>query len=282
MKKLLLLLLAGPLLAKDLFLNTDKIEPDLSSIKNEKIYRAYCGLDEYDPLAEAKITRIVTNRPALDKIVNGELATEKDVVADLADQINAFTADMDEEKAKAARAEKTAKGASADRRGDCNMSVLWTAGYFGHYKNLEMFTVDFYSYEGGVHGIFGKSYLVIDDRDRQLKLEDILVPGQRDELGRLLGQRFLQFNKVDSLKEYQEKDLCCLALKNEEQPDAPVDLNTLMRQQLLENENFFFNTDGLAFSYPPYFIAPYSEGNVVLTVPYDELVGVLKDEYLPH
>ena len=108
------------------------------------------------------------------------------------------------------------------------------------------------------------------------------MPGQRDELGRLLGQRFLQFNKVDSLKEYQERDLCCLALKNEEQQGVLVDLNTLMRQQLLEDENFFFNTDGLAFSYPPYAIAPYSEGNVVLTVPYDELVGVLKDEYLPH
>jgi hypothetical protein len=44
---------------------------------------------------------------------------------------------------------------------------------------------------------------------------------------------------------------------------------------------WFFTDEGLSFYFTPYEIAPYSVGVVNVTIPYDQLAGLLRDEYFP-
>ena len=45
---------------------------------------------------------------------------------------------------------------------------------------------------------------------------------------------------------------------------------------------FYFDKDGIIFSYNPYQVAPYSQGVVELKPEYWELQGIINSEYLPY
>ena len=47
------------------------------------------------------------------------------------------------------------------------------------------------------------------------------------------------------------------------------------------NESWFFSNTGLSFYFSPYEIAPYSSGVITVTVPYEELTGIIEDRYFP-
>ena len=46
-------------------------------------------------------------------------------------------------------------------------------------------------------------------------------------------------------------------------------------------DTWYFSNKGLCFFFAPYEIAPYSTGTVIAEIPYEELTGLLKDEYFP-
>lgn len=46
-------------------------------------------------------------------------------------------------------------------------------------------------------------------------------------------------------------------------------------------KNWYFSVKGLCFYFAPYEIAPYAAGTVVAEVPYEKLIGVIRDEYFP-
>ena len=48
-----------------------------------------------------------------------------------------------------------------------------------------------------------------------------------------------------------------------------------------EFENFYFSTTGLCIFFSPYEIAPRSYNTVIAEIPYQDLVGVIADEYFP-
>jgi hypothetical protein len=48
-----------------------------------------------------------------------------------------------------------------------------------------------------------------------------------------------------------------------------------------ESDNFALTKDGVTVKYDAYSIAPYSYGEPELTIPYKELVGILRPEFLP-
>ena len=50
---------------------------------------------------------------------------------------------------------------------------------------------------------------------------------------------------------------------------------------LHEADNFYFNADGVVFSYLPYAVSSFAAGQVEITLPYDKLRGIIKDQYLP-
>lgn len=47
------------------------------------------------------------------------------------------------------------------------------------------------------------------------------------------------------------------------------------------NESWFFSPTGLCFYFPPYEIAPYSSGIIIVEVPYENLTGIIGDEFFP-
>lgn len=47
------------------------------------------------------------------------------------------------------------------------------------------------------------------------------------------------------------------------------------------DEDWFFTSSGLCFYFPPYEIAPYSSGIIVIEIAYQELTGILDDSFFP-
>ena len=47
------------------------------------------------------------------------------------------------------------------------------------------------------------------------------------------------------------------------------------------NEAWYFSSNGLCFFFPPYEIAPYSTGIVVVEIPYEKLTGIIADDFFP-
>ena len=129
--------------------------------------------------------------------------------------------------------------------------------------DLVVLQIDSYQYTGGAHGVPATQYLnCLRSRQQVLSLEDVLVPGQRAAYGQALRrahQRWLQTNT-----------------------DAQQDPSGYARLwPFQESDNFALGENGLIVKYSAYSIAPYSHGEPELAIPYDELQGVLKPEYLP-
>ena len=286
MKKFLLLLLAPPLLAKDLFFNLELTKPNLGQLRNKAAYQDYCELPkENDHFGEVSLTKIVSNRPNLDQIVNKGLISEGEMLRKLASDIDAIIATPSETPEATAEAsdgvsddgtsaENTTKEPPAKDKSKCHLKLRVGAGYFGHYKNLDIFINSFEQQTGNNKKLVGRSYLVINDEDRQLSLNDILESNKTTELSKLLAEKFLEKKQFATVDDYISKGGCCLKLGDNSNMDNELQAKIL-------TDNFFFNTDGLAFSYDPFEIGTESEGIIVLTIPYEKLVGIVKEEYLP-
>ena len=284
MKKFLLLLLAPPLLAKDLFFNLELSKPNLGQLRNKAAYQEYCELPkDNDQFGEVSLTKIVSNRPNLDQIVNKGLIGEGEMLQKLASDIDAIVATPSETPEATAEAgvsddgtsaENTTKEPPAKDKSKCHLKLRVGAGYFGHYKNLDIFINSFEQQTGNNKKLVGRSYLVINDEDRQLSLNDILESNKTTELSKLLAEKFLEKKQFATVDDYISKGGCCLKLGDNSNMDNELQAKIL-------TDNFFFNTDGLAFSYDPFEIGTESEGIIVLTIPYEKLVGIVKEEYLP-
>lgn len=127
-----------------------------------------------------------------------------------------------------------------------------------HLASFKQFS---YGYSGGAHGMYHTSYLLFDlSAQRQLLLNDIL-------------QSFAHVKLLEALRElykehYAEYAESWLSEKASEQAET------------LLTDNFVFNEQGMTFSYPPYVLGPYSEGEVRLSLDYSQLQEILKPEYV--
>lgn len=118
------------------------------------------------------------------------------------------------------------------------------------------------SFLGGAHGAAAQQYLMFDlKHQQQLHLNDILLPDRRNALLKQLHQQFAQW--VEAQK---------LADNVQEYEDAwPFKLTN----------NFYLSSQGLVLQYAEYEIGPYVVGMPSFTIPYAQLKGILKPEYLP-
>lgn len=127
-------------------------------------------------------------------------------------------------------------------------------------NNLASFKQFSYSFTGGAHGMHAQSYLLFDlNTQRQLLLADILQPFAHMQLFDVLYERYQQ-----DYPEYAQNWL------NESRSK---------QAQTLLTDNFIFNDKGLTFSYPPYVLGPYAEGEVRLSLDYDQLQPIVKSAY---
>ncbi|MDY7218405.1 DUF3298 domain-containing protein [Denitrificimonas sp. JX-1] len=127
-----------------------------------------------------------------------------------------------------------------------------------HLASFKQFS---YMYSGGAHGMHGTRYFLYDLKDKkQLLLADILEDS-------------VHYTLVGMLREvyrYEYPDYAQSWIGNSVEEQAEV----------LLTDNFFFHEHGITFSYPPYVLGPYAEGEIQLALDFGQLNGVLKSEYL--
>ena len=118
------------------------------------------------------------------------------------------------------------------------------------------------SYLGGAHGSTAQRYYNFDLKNqKQVQLNDLLLPKQKAKLDKLAHDAFKTW-VIDSK----------LANTADEYEQAwPFQVT----------DNYFLGEQGLFLQYGEYEIGPYVVGLPRLVIPFDQLQGVLKPEYLP-
>lgn len=118
------------------------------------------------------------------------------------------------------------------------------------------------SYLGGAHGSTAQRYYNFDLKNqKQVQLNDLLLPKQKAKLDKLAHDAFKTW-VIDSK----------LANTADEYEQAwPFQVT----------DNYFLGEQGLILQYGEYEIGPYVVGLPRLVIPFDQLQGVLKPEYLP-
>ena len=118
------------------------------------------------------------------------------------------------------------------------------------------------SYLGGAHGSTAQRYYNFDLKNqKQVQLNDLLLPKQKAKLDKLAHEAFKTW-VIDSK----------LANTADEYEQAWAFQVT---------DNYFLGEQGLILQYGEYEICPYVVGLPRLVIPFDQLQGVLKPEYLP-
>ena len=118
------------------------------------------------------------------------------------------------------------------------------------------------SYLGGAHGSTAQRYYNFDLKNqKQVQLNDLLLPKQKAKLDKLAHDAFKTW-VIDSK----------LANTADEYEQA---------WPFLVTDNYFLGEQGLILQYGEYEIGPYVVGLPRLVIPFDQLQGVLKPEYLP-
>lgn len=115
-----------------------------------------------------------------------------------------------------------------------------------------------YAYTGGAHGNYGTSMYCFDALARkQMALGDILSVDSTT-LQQLLEQNYRKQYAVPAT--------------------IPL-MNRLFVKKLEPNNNFYFSPKGLGFSYAPYEIAAYAEGEIKVWIPFTELKPYLNADF---
>jgi Protein of unknown function (DUF3298) len=130
-------------------------------------------------------------------------------------------------------------------------------------EDVVVVQLDSYIYTGGAHGISTTQYLNwLPKTDKLLTLEAMLVPGREAAFQEALKQQHVLWLKKNSLAK-----------------DDPTGYNKLWPFEPSDNVALLEN--GLAVTYDPYVLAPYSFGKPTIYIPYRELKGILLPELLP-
>lgn len=119
-------------------------------------------------------------------------------------------------------------------------------------------------YTGGAHGNYGYEGVTFDvETGNKLELTDLLV----DEV------TFEQF--CDNISE-----LCAQRAKEEYSDGLYENYEEIMEESITEQANWYLDAAGLTMIFNPYEIGPYAMGPAFVTIPYADLTGALKEEYL--
>ena len=119
---------------------------------------------------------------------------------------------------------------------------------------------------GMAHGIFSNKYRVFDlQKQQEITWDNLISSSKRNILAKILRDRLNENANLGDeylLKSCENKEAC-------------------IEEELLKAQ-FYFDKDGIIFSYDPYQVAPYSQGVVELKPEYWELQGIINSEYLPY
>ncbi|WP_201535140.1 RsiV family protein [Psychrobacter ciconiae] len=134
-----------------------------------------------------------------------------------------------------------------------------TPNYIGHVNDIELIRIDSYQFTGGAHGLPYSEHLMFDQKlKRQLKLNDILMTGKKPRFEALAKAAYKKWVSefYDDIKDYEKS--------------WPFSLT----------DNVTLTDKGVDIVYQPYAIAPYAAGMPTLSIPYQQLNGILKPQYM--
>jgi len=134
------------------------------------------------------------------------------------------------------------------------------------YRNKYLTVIELNTWQmftGAAHGLTATQFLNWDNaRARVLGLSDILRAGAHDDYVAALRRAHAEWFKT--------------------RPEMQDDPETALRMWPFQPSSNFALTDaGLVVKYNSYEIAPYSSGQPELLIPYADLKGILKAEYMP-
>ena len=128
--------------------------------------------------------------------------------------------------------------------------------------NIVTIVLNSNSYLGGAHGSTAQHYYHFDlENQKQIQLSDLLLPKQKTALKHLAHEAFKTW-VVDAK----------LANNADEYEQA---------WSFSMTDNFLLGKQGLILQYGEYEVAPYVAGLPRLVIPFEQLRGILKPEYLP-
>ncbi|WP_130804907.1 RsiV family protein [Acinetobacter sp. Marseille-P8049] len=118
------------------------------------------------------------------------------------------------------------------------------------------------SYLGGAHGSSAQQYYNFDlKQQKQIQLDHLLLPNQKKSLESKAHEAFkawvMDAKLADNVDDYEQA------------------------WKFKLSDNFLLGEQGLILQYGEYEIGPYSAGLPRLVIPYAQLSGILKAEYLP-
>lgn len=142
-----------------------------------------------------------------------------------------------------------------------NLSLVIDIKQLQDNPNLLSFELNTSRYLGGAHSFASQHYFNFDIKNRkQLTLDNILLPDQRQKLHDLA---YIQFKKWVIAKKLS---------------DNLTDYEQAWNFKL--SQNFYLGEKGLVLQYGEYEIAPYIAGMPTFVLPYSQLKGIIKPQYV--
>ena len=136
--------------------------------------------------------------------------------------------------------------------------------YLGAHKQLQQFEIATYTFTGGAHGMSTVEPIVLDPvQKRRVELADVTLPNAEARLLKLLDAPYVAM--IKSLNPTNDQQLA------QYRTDFP----------LFVSKKYRFAEDGMHFHYDPYDVSYYAAGAQNFVIPYAQLSGVIKPEYLP-
>ncbi|WP_418987595.1 DUF3298 domain-containing protein [Bacteroides heparinolyticus] len=129
-----------------------------------------------------------------------------------------------------------------------------------YFKHLLVYRIDYNEYTGGAHGIYMATFLNMDLHTLSpVRLDDLFANDYKEALTDLLWNQLMADNKVKTRQELE-------------------DIGYATTGELAPTENFYLTPQGIAFYYNVYDIAPYVMGPIEITLPYEIMQHLLKDD----
>lgn len=123
--------------------------------------------------------------------------------------------------------------------------------------SLLSYAVEYYDYTGGAHGSYRIMYFNIDLVNIvTISEEDIFVPNYQKILTDKLLTQLMKKHGVSSA-------------------DSLLTIGFFNIDDILPNNNFWMNNEGIHYAFNQYEIAPYSMGVIDITIPYSEMSDII-------
>ncbi len=139
-------------------------------------------------------------------------------------------------------------------------SLMVTPEYLGHVNDFELFEINSYVFTGGAHGMPYSEYLTFDlTTKKQVTLDDMLIKGKKPRFEALAHDAYKAWVKTvaDDVSSYEKS------------------------WPFVLSDNVTLTETGINIRYQHYSIGPYAYGMPVLSIPYSQLQGVIKPQFLP-